>query len=221
MTPVLILKFYEVEALRYYTNIVAAFSRHVLSAIEKTKDLPIDVIAPSHGLVWRKDPERILNLYKKWATYGSEPAEPGVTLLYGSMYRNTEHAMNYAAQAITKLGVPVDVYDVGVTEVSYILPSLWTKRGVLIAAPTYERKMFPPMLNVLNMAALKGVNRKTAGYFGSFAWSGGAKAEFDRFAEQMSWDVRGCVEFIGSAKTDDLKAIVALAEEIANTVKGS
>jgi len=213
------IEFYEVEALRYYTNIVAAFSRHVLSAIEKTKDLPIEVIAPSHGLVWRKDPARILNLYKKWATYGSEPAEPGVTLLYGSMYRNTEHAMNYAAQAITNLGIPVDVFDVGVTEASFILPSLWTKRGVLVAAPTYERKMFPPMLNILNMAALKGVNRKTAGYFGSFAWSGGAKAEFERFAEQMSWDVKGCVEFIGSAKSEDLKSIVALAEDIANSVK--
>jgi len=211
--------FYETEALRYFTNIVAAFSKHVLSAIEKLKDLPIDIVAPSHGLVWRKDPARIVNLYKKWATYGSQPAEPGVTLLYGSMYRNTEHAMNYAAEAVAKVGVPVDVFDVGVTESSFILPSLWTKQGVLIAAPTYERKMFPPMVNMLSMAALKGVNRKVAGYFGSFAWSGGAKAEFDNFAEQMSWDVLGSVEFVGSAKPDQIQAIVDLATHVALKVK--
>ncbi len=211
--------FYEIEALRHYTNIVAAFSKHVLSAIEKLKDLPIDIVAPSHGLVWRKDPNRIINLYKKWATYGSQPAEPGVTLLYGSMYRNTEHAMNYAAEAVAKVGVPVDVFDVGVTESSFILPSLWTKQGVLIAAPTYERKMFPPMVNILSMAALKGVNHKVAGYFGSYAWSGGAKAEFDNFAEQMSWDVLGSVEFVGSAKPDQIQAIVDLATHVALKVK--
>jgi flavorubredoxin len=211
--------FYLVEALRYYTNIIAAFSRHVLSAIDKLTGIPIEVIAPSHGLVWRKDPMRILNLYKKWATYATEPAEPGVTLLYGSMYRNTEHAMNYAAEAIAREGVPLEVFNVGTTEVSFILPSLWTKRGVLVAAPTYERTMFPPMKHVLMVADLKSVKNKVAGDFGSYAWSGGAKAEFDKFAEQMVWDVKGQVEFVGSAKKEDLEAIAKLAGEIARAVK--
>lgn len=213
------IEFYEVEALRYYTNIIAAFSRHVLSAIDKIKDLPIDVIAPSHGLIWRKEPKTIVDLYKKWATYATEPAEPGVTLLYGSMYRNTEHAMNYAAEAVAGEGVPVEVLNVGTTDVSFILPSLWTKRGVLIAAPTYERTMFPPMKNVLSIADLKGVKNKVAGYFGSLAWSGGAKAEFDKFAEQMTWDVLGTVEFVGSAKKENIAAIVDLARSVAQKVK--
>ena len=213
------LHFYEIEALRYFTNIVAAFSRHVLSAIEKVADLPVEIVAPSHGLVWRKNPERIIELYRKWATYGSQPAEPGVTLLYGSMYRNTEHAMNYAAEAIAKEGVPLEVFDVGVTESSFILPSLWTKHGVLVGAPTYERKMFPPMVDILSMADLKSVKNKVAGYFGSYAWSGGAKATFDHYAEQMSWDVLGHAEFIGSPKDDDIQAVVDLAGQIARKVK--
>lgn len=213
------IEYFKVEALRYYTNVIAAFSRHVLSAVDKIKDLPIDVIAPAHGLIWRKEPMTIFNLYKKWATYATEPAEPGVTLLYGSMYRNTEHAMNYAAEAVAGEGVPVEVLNVGTTEVSFILPSLWTKQGVLIAAPTYERTMFPPMKNALSIAELKGVKNKVAGYFGSFAWSGGAKAEFDKFAEQMSWDVLGHVEFVGSAKKENIAAIVDLARSIAQKVK--
>ena len=213
------LHFYEVEALRYYTNIVAAFSRHVTSAIEKLKDIEIEIVAPSHGLIWRKDPKRIIELYQRWANYGSEPAEPGVTILYGSMYRNTELAMNYAAEAVTHEGIPVEIFNVGNTHPSFMLPSLWTKQGVLVAAPTYERMMFPPMVNALNIAALKGVNQKVAGYMGSFAWSGGAKAEFDRFAEQMQWNVLGACEFVGSAKEADIKAIAELARSIARAVK--
>ena len=213
------LNFYEVEALRYYTNIVAAFSRHVISAIEKLKDIEIEIVAPSHGLIWRKNPKRIIDLYQRWASYGSEPAEPGVTILYGSMYRNTELAMNFAAEAVAREGVPLDVINVGNTHPSFMLPSLWTMRGVLCAAPTYERKMFPPMVNALNIAALKGVNQKVAGYFGSFAWSGGAKAEFDRFAEQMQWNVLGHTEFVGSAKEADIAAIAELARSVALAVK--
>lgn len=209
------LSYYENEALRYYTNIIAAFSKHVISAIDKLKDLPVEVVAPSHGLIWRKNPARIVDLYHRWATYGSEPAEPGVTLLYGTMYRNTEHAMNYAAEAIANEGVPLEVFNVGNTEVSFILPSLWTKRGVLVACPTYERKMFPPMVNALNMAAIKGVNNKVAGYLGSFAWSGGAKEIFEQFAQQMSWEVAGAHQFSGSAKSDDLAEIVSIARAVA------
>ncbi len=212
------LHYYEVEALRYYTNIIAAFSKHVTSAIEKLKDIEIEIVAPSHGLIWRKNPKRIIELYQQWAKYGSEPAEAGVTILYGSMYRNTELAMNYAAEAVAHEGVPVDVFDVGNTHPSFLLPSLWTKHGVLIAAPTYERVMFPPMVNVLNIATLKAVNNKVAGYMGSFAWSGGAKAEFDRFAEQMQWQVLGTHEFVGSAKEADITAIAALARSIARAV---
>lgn len=59
--------FYEKEALRYYANIVANYSSRVLSAIAKLANVPVDIVAPSHGLVWRKEPQRIIELYKKWA----------------------------------------------------------------------------------------------------------------------------------------------------------
>ncbi|HEQ71978.1 MAG TPA: MBL fold metallo-hydrolase, partial [Spirochaetia bacterium] len=77
--------FYEKEALRYYVNIVAKFSGPVLKAIDKLADVPIQVVAPSHGLVFRKNPGRIIELYRKWAGYATGPREKAVTLVYGSM----------------------------------------------------------------------------------------------------------------------------------------
>jgi glyoxylase-like metal-dependent hydrolase (beta-lactamase superfamily II) len=78
--------FYEREALRYYVNIVAVFSRPVLKAIERLGSLPVEVIAPSHGLVWRRDPGRIVELYRRWAGYATGPGDLGVTLLYGGAH---------------------------------------------------------------------------------------------------------------------------------------
>ena len=69
--------FYIQEALRYYVNIVANYSQRVLAAIDKIKDLPVEVIAPSHGLVWRHNIPLIVNLYKKWAEYASDRGRAG------------------------------------------------------------------------------------------------------------------------------------------------
>lgn len=207
--------YFEKEALRYYTNIVAAFSRNVLMAIEKVSGYPVQVIAPSHGLVWRGNPGRIVSLYEKWAKYGSEPAEPGITLLYGSMYRNTERAMDYALGELSKYRIPVDVFNVANIDPSYMLPSLWTKKGLIVACPTYERAMFPAMVRALNMAEIKNVKQKVAGYFGSYAWSGGAKAVFDGFAEKLGWDVVGGLEFVGSAKQADFDQICQIVQQVA------
>ena len=211
--------YFEREALRHFTNIVAAFSRNVLMAIDKVSPYPIEILAPSHGLVWRKEPERIISLYKKWAAMATEPAEPGVTVLYGSMYRNTERALDFALQAVAEQGVPLEVFNVAVTDPSFILPSLWTKRGLLVACPTYERAMFPPMVHALNIAEIKGVRNKIAGYFGSYAWSGGAKAVFEEFAAKLNWDVVGALEFIGSAKEADIQQIQAISRQIAGRSK--
>ncbi len=97
------------------------------------------------------------------------------------MYRNTEHALSAALEGIASEGVPVTVHDVRKVDVSYILPDLWTKRGVLVAAPTYEGHMFPAMMDVLMMADRKRVKHKQAAYLGSYAWSGGAKKSLTRW----------------------------------------
>jgi len=215
------LAYYEAESLRYFTNIVAAFSKSVLSAIAKLADTPIEIIAPSHGLIWRKNPGRIIQLYQTWSEYCRSPAEVGITALLGTMYRNTEHALSAALDGIESEGVPVKVDDVRKMHISYILPDLWTKRGVLVAAPTYEGGMFPPMMDTLMMAHRKRVTHKQAAYLGSYAWSGGAKDDFARMAEKMDWNVVHDFDFIGGAKSADLERARALGAQLARAVKGA
>ena len=213
------LDFYEVEALRYFSNIVATFSKSVLRAIGKLADTPIEVIAPSHGLIWRKDPGRIVELYQTWSEYAQTPGKIGIAALFGTMYRNTEHALNAALDGIASEGVPVKVWDVRKTHISYILPDLWTQRGVLVAAPTYEGGLFPTMVDALMMADRKRVSGKKAAYLGSFAWSGGAQREFERLAEKLKWDVLNSHGFIGGPKEADLAQAREIGVQLACAVK--
>lgn len=211
--------FYETEALRYYVNIVANYSPRVLSAIEKLADVPVDVIAPSHGLIWRKNPGRIVELYKKWAECARGVCDTGVTLLYGSMYGNTEVAMNAVAQGISRAGIPVEIFDVARTHVSYILPSLWTKNGVVVGAPTYEVALFPPMAEVLTMAGRKRIRGKKAAYFGSHGWSGGGLREMKRIIEPLKWEMVDAYEFAGSPTGADIKEAVAFGRRFAESLR--
>ncbi len=213
------LDFYEREALRYFVNIVANYSSRVLSAIEKLADFPVDVIAPSHGLIWREKISRIVDLYKKWAEYATKEAEPGITLVYGSMYGNTDVVMNAVAQGISEAGVSVEIFDAARTHVSYILPSLWTKRGVIIGAPTYEVSLFPPMADVLNMAVRKRIKNKKAAYFGSYGWSGGALREMQKITEPLKWDLVDTFEFLGAPEDKDIKKAEEFGTRFAAIVK--
>ncbi len=198
------LDFYEKEALRYYANIVALFPKPVLKAIEKLSDIPIDVVAPSHGLLWRKNPGRIIELYQKWATYALAGPEPGVTLLYGTMYGNTEKMVDAVASGVARAGMPLNIFDVRHINVSYILPSVYTRSGVLIGAPTYEGELFPLMAHVLDMLNRKRIQNRKLAYFGSFGWSGGARREITQWAEKLKWELVEAWEYPGGSTYQDL-----------------
>jgi flavorubredoxin len=213
------IEFYEREALRYYSNIVAGFSRMVINAIKKLENTPVSVIAPSHGLVWRKDPQRIVSLYKQWAEYGESGGKQGITLLYGSMYGNTARLAEAVARGVQSEGVPYTTFDVARTHVSYILPSLWTNAGVLVGAPTYEGRMFPPMMEVLNMAVIKKARLKKVARFGSYGWGGGAQKAFETILPELQWESKGAMDFMGSPSNDDLAAGQKFGADFARAIK--
>jgi anaerobic nitric oxide reductase flavorubredoxin len=215
------LAYYEREALRYYANIVALFARPVLKAIDKLEGVPVSVIAPSHGLVWRRDPQRIVELYREWATYALEGPKLGVTLLYGTMYGNTEEVVEAVASGVARANVHLEVFDVRHIHASYILPALYTRSGVLVGAPTYEGELFPPMAHVLDIAARKRIRDRKLGYFGSFGWSGGARKETAKWAETLHWEMLESWEFPGGPTHAVLSQGEALGYRFAMALKES
>lgn len=213
------LDWYIEESLRYFTNIVAKFTKPVLNAIEKLSALSIKMIAPSHGLIWKDNPGQIIELYKKWSEYGKGDNELGVTLLYGSMYGNTELMMNYVAKGIADEGVPVKVFDVARTHMSYILPHLWTNKAVVIGAPTYEGNLYPNMALALEEASIKRVLNKKCAYFGSYGWSGGALRVIKKIIEPLKWDLSAVLDFHGGPSQEDLEKGLEFGRNFAKSLK--
>jgi len=206
---------YEKEALRYFANIVAAFSKPVLNAAEKLAGLDISVVAPSHGLVWRKSPQRIIDLYLKWSGYSREKAERAVTIVHGTMYGNTAAVLPAIKAGLEKAGMPYAAHDINTTHISYILPDLWQNQGVLIGAPTYEGSIFPTMAAVLQMAEYKRIFNKDAAYYGSYGWGGGAMRYLKGACENLKWNLHDGFEFAGSPSAEDLEKASAFATEFA------
>lgn len=211
--------FFMNEALRYYANIVAGFSTFVEKAIILLKNLDIKIIAPSHGIVWRDNPQAIIDAYSRFARYMNGPAEPEITIIWSSMYGNTEKVVATMIQGVRSEGLPVHVYRTPQDDVGFILASAWKSAGLIIGMPTYEYKMFPPMAWVLDMFARKKLMNKKVLRFGSFGWSGGAQRELETLTEKLQWDFVNPVEWQGAPTGETLSLATARSRELAAKIK--
>ncbi len=212
-------EFFERESLRYYANIVGPFSNSVLKAIEALGPLDIDCICPSHGLVWRGNPGEIVKRYKAYANYMNDYAEPKITVIWGSMYGNTETMLRAVLRGIAKEGINTEIHRIPETDPSYVLASAWESAGIVFGFPTYEYKMYPPASNIIDLFSQKHVWHKKVFRFGSYGWSGGAQRDFDKKTERLKWDFVEPYEFQGAPSAEDLSLGEDKGQEIAKMVK--
>lgn len=199
------IQYYESEALRYYANIVATFSKPVLDALAALAPLPIKMIAPSHGIIWKGNPGRVVELYRKMAEYATNGGEKRVCLLWSSMYGNTEKAINAVREALKASGVPFTEHRIPQSHTGMVLADVWRSRGIIVAVPSYEYKMFPPMSHVLADLKMKHVFHKKAFRLGSYGWVGGAEKHFQAMVQGMHWDLMPSLEWPG-APSDEILA---------------
>ncbi|MCX7787748.1 MAG: FprA family A-type flavoprotein, partial [Spirochaetes bacterium] len=113
------IRFFEQEAIRYYANIVAAFSLPVQKDIEKLTPLDIRIVAPGHGIIWKKNPQRIIELYGRLAEWATSPTEPEITLIWAGKEQSMGRLLNPIIHAAEKEGVTVHVHKVPDTHISY------------------------------------------------------------------------------------------------------
>ncbi len=201
------------EMLRYFTNIVARYGQMVLKAIDKLQVLPLTVVAPTHGTVWRRDPSLPVSLYARWS---AQECDPAVVVAYGSMYGNTYRLVQAAARALTERGITPTVHDVARSHASYVVADIWTSKGLILACPTYNTGLFPPMESLLAFLENKLLKDRLVGFITSYAWAGGARKALEAFAQRLSLEVvPPVVEVKGAGTVQDLEQCVLLASNMA------
>lgn len=210
--------FFEDEIRRYFTNIVGKFGKPVLNAIRKLKDLDIQIVAPTHGPIWRRNPGKIIEDYRRWSAHETEV---GVVIAYGSMYGNTERMADRIARDLAEAGIEnTRVYNVSKTHISYIINDIWRFTGLILGSCTYNLGLFPPMDSLIRNLENKLMANRVLGIFGSYSWSGGGVKALKAFGEQGTWKlVEPIIEAQYAPQPDDMEQCRRLAQNMAKEVK--
>ena len=203
------------DSRRYYTNIVGKYGAQVQAVLKKASALDIKMICPLHGPVWRSNLSYLLEKYDKWSRY--EPEEQAVLMLYGSMYGDTENAVNVLAGSLAEAGVKdIAVYDVSSTNVSYLIAEAFRCSHIVLAAPTYNAGLYPAMEAVLlDMKALNLQNRVVA-VMENGSWAPAAGKQMRAILGEMKnmRVLEGGVTIQSSLKTEKLEALDQLKDQI-------
>ncbi|AWK50713.1 MBL fold hydrolase [Clostridium beijerinckii] len=163
------------EALKYYANILTPFSKQVLKKIEEilSLNLQIDMICPSHGIIWRDNPIQIVNKYLEWA---NEYQENQITIIYDSMWNATRRMAECIAEGITtnNKDVTVKVINSAKSDKNDIIVETFKSKIVLIGSSTINNGILSSTASIIEMIkGFKFKNKKGAA-FGSYGWSGEA-----------------------------------------------
>lgn len=158
------------EMVRYYSNIVGKYGVFVQRALKKLGGLELKTICSTHGPVWRSRIAEVVDMYDRMSRY--EPLDNGVTIVYGSMYGNTEMAAEEVARGLAESGVrDIAIHNASVSHLSDVLADVFRHRGLVIAAPTYSDGIFPPVRSLLEALATRGVKNRLVGFVGSHTWA--------------------------------------------------
>lgn len=171
------------EAKKYYANILWPFGSLIaskLSAIKKL-NLEIEMIAPSHGLIWRKYIPQIMDKYLYWAANSTQNK---IAVVYETMWNSTEAMARKIVEGITSQGVEAFLFDITKCDSTELSAYMLDAKGFVFGSSTHDNVMLPVIAGFLHyLKGLKPKGRK-AFAFGSYGWSGEAVKEIETLLEE-------------------------------------
>jgi flavorubredoxin len=176
------------EAAKYYANILTPFSRLVVNKINEVVEakIPLKMIAPSHGIIWRDNPLQIVTAYMEWA---QGKTKPRVLMVFETMWDSTRKMAHAIAEGIGREGVEVVVYDLGANDRTDVVKELLTAKVLVVGSSTINNGILPHIAPLLSeLKGLKFTNRLAA-VFGSYGWGGGAIKTIEDSLKQTGFTI--------------------------------
>jgi len=161
------------EAIKYYANILNPFSTLVERKIDELvkMGLPIDMICPSHGIIWRKDPLQIVELYKKWAQAYQEDQ---ITIIYDTMWQGTRRMADAIAEGIKTVDdkINIKLYNASITDKNDVITEVFKSKAIILGSPTVNGSILTSMAAIADLIKGLRFKNKKAAAFGCYGWSG-------------------------------------------------
>ncbi len=208
------------HAAKYYANILWPLAPLILKKVDEVvkMGIPIDMIAPSHGLIWRKNPSRIIQAYVDWSRgqIGNK-----ILVIYDTMWGSTESIARAILKGLIEEGAEARLLHLRSNHRSDIIEEMLGAKGILLGSPTLNNGIFPTMGDFLTY--MKGLKPKGKifGLFGSHGWGGGAIKEMRRTLEQEKfeiWEKELPVQFVPDP--EELKNAIQFGKEFAHKLFG-
>jgi flavorubredoxin len=176
------------HARKYFANILLLYSPLILQLVEKVSrmGLPIKTICPDHGIMWRKDPGKIIRAYGEWSR--QEPKRKAL-VIYDSMWHSTQTMAEEISAAMGEEGVDARPMHLRTIHRSDVMTEVLDAGAILIGSPTLNNGLFPTVADFL--CYLKGLKpqNKLAAAFGSYGWSGEAVKRISQELEEMKFQL--------------------------------
>jgi flavorubredoxin len=176
------------HAKKYFANILLLYAPLILKLIEKVKSmgLPIDMILPDHGVMWRKDPMKIVKAYVEWS---EQKPKRKALVIYDTMWHSTQSMAEAIVEALGDEGVDAKPMHLRTWHRSDIMTEVMDTGAIIVGSPTLNNNLFPTVSDFLTY--LKGLKprNKVAAAFGSYGWSGEAVKMITKELEEMKFKV--------------------------------
>ncbi len=209
------------EAIKYYANILTPFSRLVENKINEvlSLNLPVGMICPSHGIIWRKEPLQIVNQYLEWA---KDYQEEQVTIIYDTMWNSTRKIAEAIGQGI-KLANPetaVKLFNSARSDKNDVITEVFKSKKLLVGSPTVNRGILSSVAGILEEIKGLGFKQKKAAAFGSYGWSGeSVKVINEKLADAGFELMNDGLKIVWNPDESSLEECIAFGKKVGESIK--
>ena len=207
------------EAATYYANILMPLGPLITRKIQEVVQLGIapSIIAPSHGIIWRSNPSKIIQAYLDWS---SGKAKNKVVIVHDTMWGSTDKMARAIAEGAASEDVDVKLLKLRASDQTEAMTEILDAKAVVVGSPTLNNQMFPTLSAFLTYATGLKPKDKVWAFFGSYGWGGGAVKSMAETAKKASFDVLDPgVEVKYIPEAEDLKKCFEFGKQIAAKIK--
>lgn len=210
------------EAIKYYANILTPFSSFVEKKIEEVVGLnvPVNIICPSHGIIWRDNPLQIVNQYMKWSKNYSENQ---ITIIYDTMWNGTKRMAEAIANGIKAANsdIVIKIFNSSRTDKNDLITEVFKSKAILVGSSTINKGILSSIASILEMIKGLEFKEKKAAAFGTYGWGGGSVKIITEELKEAKFEIMDeGIKALWNPDDESIKSCMEFGKKIAGEIQG-